>query len=68
MKITTNNTSFLLFCFLQGQSQSSLQELKKENYFLKDYVHRLNSALNEYQAMYPTKSLTKDTNVCNLIY
>lgn len=49
-----------------GQNQSNLRELKNENHFLKDYIHRLNAASSEYQATHPPKSLKKEMNVCNI--
>ncbi|CAF4369251.1 unnamed protein product, partial [Rotaria sordida] len=51
--------------YAQSQNQSNIQELKKENHFLKDYVHRLNAASSEYQTMHPPKTLRKEMNVCN---
>ena len=50
----------LCFCFILDQGQSSVRELKNENHFLKDYVHRLNAAASEYQAMHPPDA----GNVC----
>jgi len=49
-----------------GQNQSNLRELKNENHFLKDYIHRLNAASSEYQTTHPPKTLKKEMNVCNL--
>ncbi len=51
---------FLLLCFILDQGQSNVRELKNENHLLKDYVHRLNAALSEYQAMRPLDA----GNVC----
>ncbi|CAF2815027.1 unnamed protein product [Rotaria sp. Silwood2] len=48
--------------YAQSQNQSNIQELKKENHFLKDYIHRLNAASSEYQAMHPPKTLKKEMN------
>ncbi len=49
-----------------GQNQSNLRELKNENHFLKDYIHRLNAASSEYQTMHPPKTLKKEMSVCDL--
>ncbi|CAF1128948.1 unnamed protein product [Rotaria sordida] len=46
--------------YAQDQSQSSTQELKKENHFLKDYIHRLTVASSEYQTMHPPNVLKND--------
>jgi hypothetical protein len=46
------------------QGQSSARELKNENHFLKDYIHRLNVASSEYQTLHPPDSLKKEINVC----
>ena len=46
-----------------GQNQSSLRELKKENHFLKDYIHRLNAASSDYQATHLPKSSKKEMEV-----
>ena len=43
-----------------GQNQSSVRELKNENHFLKDYIHRLNAASSEYQTLHPPTALKKD--------
>ncbi|CAF0930328.1 unnamed protein product [Rotaria sp. Silwood1] len=48
--------------YAQSQIQSNVQELKKENHFLKDYIHRLNAASSEYQTMHPPKTLKKEMN------
>ncbi|CAF0906497.1 unnamed protein product [Rotaria sordida] len=48
--------------YAQSQNQSNIQELKKENHFLKDYVHRLSAASSEYQTMHPPKTLRKEMN------
>jgi hypothetical protein len=34
--------------------------LKNENHYLKDYIHRLNAATSEYQALHPPDVLKKD--------
>ena len=44
-----------------------LQDLKNENQFLKDYVHRLNAATSEYQSLNPPKSLEKEIKVNSLM-
>ncbi|UJR21266.1 hypothetical protein I4U23_024361 [Adineta vaga] len=44
----------------QDQGQSSARELKNENHFLKDYVHRLSVKLSEYQTLYPMDALKND--------
>lgn len=36
------------------QGQSSARDIKNENHFLKDYIHRLNATISEYQAKYPS--------------
>ena len=46
-----------------GQNQPNVRELKNENNFLKDYVHRLNSGMSDYQEMYPPASTARDTAV-----
>ena len=45
------------------QGQSSTRELKNENHFLKDYVHRLSAVVSEYQTLHPPDALKKDANV-----
>jgi hypothetical protein len=50
-----------------GQNQSNLRELKNENHFLKDYIHRLNAASSEYQTTHQPKTLKKEINVCILL-
>jgi hypothetical protein len=65
-KVKNNKTLNIFsfhFAFLIDQSQSSARELKNENHFLKDYIHRLNAAASEYQTLHPPDSLKKDTNV-----
>ena len=63
-KSSQNNKSTFLFhpqpliCIEQGQS--SARELKNENHFLRDYVHRLNATISEYQALNPPDALKKD--------
>jgi hypothetical protein len=54
------------FPFFSGQNQSNLRELKNENHFLKDYIHRLNAASSDYQTLHPPKTLKKEIHVCNL--
>ncbi len=56
-----SNIKFLFF--YSDQNQSSIRELKKENHFLKDHIHRLNAALSEYQTTHPPKTLKKDMHV-----
>ncbi len=58
-------TNIFLFHHISliDQGQSSTRELKNENHFLKDYIHRLNSAASEYQALHPPDVLKKDLNV-----
>ena len=46
-----------------GQNQSNIRELKNENQFLKDYIHRLNAASSEYQTTHPPKELKKGMKV-----
>jgi len=53
----------MIVFFYLGQNQSSLRELKNENHFLKDYIHRLNAASSEYQTTHPPKTLKKDMHV-----
>ncbi|CAF0976224.1 unnamed protein product [Rotaria sp. Silwood1] len=48
--------------YAQDQGQTNTQELKKENHFLNDYIHRLNVASSEYQTIHPPDVLKKDTN------
>lgn len=40
--------------YAQEQGQSSARDIKNENHFLKDYIHRLNATISEYQAKYPS--------------
>jgi hypothetical protein len=51
-----------------GQNQSSVRELKNENHFLKDYIHRLNAASSEYQTIHPPKTLKKEMNVGKIFH
>ncbi|UJR28194.1 hypothetical protein I4U23_009445 [Adineta vaga] len=55
-----NELSVMKDRYTQSQNQSNLRELKNENHFLKDYVHRLTSAASDYQATHPPKSLKKE--------
>ncbi|CAF1272609.1 unnamed protein product [Adineta steineri] len=48
--------------YAQDQGQSSARELKNENHFLKDYIHRLNAATSEYQTLHPPDALRTDMN------
>lgn len=43
----------------QNENQSTIRELKNENHFLKDYIHRLNSESSNYQSTHPPKTLEK---------
>ncbi|CAF0777451.1 unnamed protein product [Adineta ricciae] len=55
-----NELSVMKDRYTQSQNQSSLRELKEENHFLKDYIHRLNAASSDYQATHPPKSSKKE--------
>ncbi|CAF0741166.1 unnamed protein product [Adineta steineri] len=48
--------------YAQDQNHSNTRELKNENHFLKDYIHRLNVASSEYQTTHPPKTLQTDMN------
>ncbi|CAF2411488.1 unnamed protein product [Rotaria sp. Silwood2] len=61
-KLSQRELSDLLKQAGHDQGQSSTQELKKENHFLKDFIHRLNVASSEYQIMHPPDVLKKDMN------
>ncbi|CAF1317990.1 unnamed protein product [Rotaria magnacalcarata] len=57
-----NDLMFMKDKYEQSQNQSNIQELKRKTHFLEDYVHRLNAASSEYQAMHPPKTLKKEMN------
>lgn len=46
-------------------SSAKIDELKRENNFLKDYVIRLNASISELQTENPPKSLEKENRVCH---
>ena len=58
--MATSNNDLI---FSLGQNQSNLRELKNENHFLKDYIHRLNAASSEYQTTHPPKTSKKEISV-----
>jgi hypothetical protein len=62
-KTQKKNNIFFSFCLILDQGQSSARELKNENHFLKDYIHRLNVAASEYQILHPPDVLKTDMKV-----
>jgi hypothetical protein len=61
-------TTQRLHPYFLDQTQSNLRELKNENHFLKDYIHRLNAESSAYQATHPPKALKKEMNVSSFEY
>ena len=46
-----------------GENQSTIRQLKKENHFLKDYVHRLSATVSDYQTANSSKAVEQGTSV-----
>lgn len=46
-----------------GENQSTIRQLKKENHFLKDYVHRLSATVSDYQTTNSSKAIEQGTSV-----
>ena len=49
------------------QGQTSARELKNENHFLKEYIHRLNAEASDYQTLHPPDVIKTDIQVCQPI-